>query len=252
MRTCGSSTGHRSSVHLKAGFPTYPNNENVLLDEPLFNGVTSITVTAETSTLTKATPCFITSTPVSQCRRKRGIVERPKMIQGDNWEITPSAVIRVKPTDTPILPRSKFQLADRIVSSFDDSYSSTLNIFRQLEARGRNNIITVGNCGMSTVNFSEFLSCLGMTVQETTTLTATFTETTTLSTGYTTMTVLGCTPAGFPYIYCPTIVTYTPIYETTTGTYTTTTDEVVIWEETNTWTTEGPLPNYPQYFFTKY
>jgi hypothetical protein len=56
---------------------------------------------------------------------------------------------------------------------------------------------------MSTVNFSEFLSCLGMTVQETTTLTATFTETSTLSAGYTTMTVLGCLPARFPYEYCP-------------------------------------------------
>jgi hypothetical protein len=58
---------------------------------------------------------------------------------------------------------------------------------------------------MSTVNFSEFLSCLGMTVQETTTLTATFTQTTTLSSGYTTFTVGGCTPAGFPYSYCPEI-----------------------------------------------
>jgi hypothetical protein len=85
---------------------------------------------------------------------------------------------------------------------------------------------------MSTVNFSEFLSCLGMTVQETTTLTATFTETTTLSIGYNRMTVMGCTPAGFPYIYCPI-------------------EEVVIWDGTNSTTTEGPLTNYPQYFFSK-
>lgn len=42
-----------------------------------------------------------------------------------------------------------------------------------------------------------------MTIQETTTLTATFTQTETLSSGYTTMTVLGCSPAGFPYSYCP-------------------------------------------------
>ena len=42
-----------------------------------------------------------------------------------------------------------------------------------------------------------------MTVQETTTLTATFTETSTLSAGYTTMTVLSCLPARFPYEYCP-------------------------------------------------
>ncbi|XP_046657539.1 uncharacterized protein LOC124350754 [Daphnia pulicaria] len=202
-----------------------------VLDGPLFSGVTSFTVTAETSTVTKATPCFITFTSVSQCRRKRGIEERPLIIQEDNWEITPSAVIGIEPTDAPILSRSRFQ-ADKIVSSFDDSYSSTLDVFRQLEARARNKIITVGNCGMSTVNFSEFLSCLGMTVQETTTLTATFTETTTLSIGYNRMTVMGCTPAGFPYIYCPI-------------------EEVVIWDGTNLTTTEGPLTNYPQYFFSK-
>jgi hypothetical protein len=64
-----------------------------VLDGPLFSGVTSFTVTAETSTVTKATPCFITFTSVSQCRRKRGIEERPLIIQEDNWEITPSAVI---------------------------------------------------------------------------------------------------------------------------------------------------------------
>ena len=59
---------------------------------------------------------------------------------------------------------------------------------------------------MSTVNFSQFLSCLGMTVQQTTTLTATFTETSIYSNGYVTMTVAGCTPVGFPYQYCPTII----------------------------------------------
>jgi len=101
---------------------------------------------------------------------------------------------------------------------------------------------------MSTVNFSEFLSCLGMTVQETTTLTATFTQTTTLSSGYTTMTVAGCTPAGFPYIYCPeTSTSNTPDYDGTS----TTTDEVVIWDVTQNSTTEEPFPNYPQYFFKK-
>lgn len=90
----------------------------------------------------------------------------------------------------------------RVFSSLDDaSYSG--NHYRQpVVTRGRNNVISVGDCGMSTVNFSEFLSCLGLDVQQTTTLTATFTETSILSTGYTTMTVLGCTPAGFPYPSC--------------------------------------------------
>jgi hypothetical protein len=95
-------------------------------------------------------------------------------------------------------------MANKVYSSFDDSFYNTQNNIRQLAIRGRNNVISVGNCGMSTVNFSEFLSCLGMTVQETTTLTATFTETSIRSiTAYNTWTVMGCTPAGFPYQYCP-------------------------------------------------
>ena len=108
---------------------------------------------------------------------------------------------RVEPTLAPPSLR-QFLTSDRIFGSFDDSFTGSMNILQQLQAKGRNNVITVGNCGMSTVNFSQFLSCLGMTVQETTTITATFTETSTLSAGYATMTVAGCTPAGFPYLYC--------------------------------------------------
>ena len=108
---------------------------------------------------------------------------------------------------TPAPRTSRFNSKDFknhvISSSFDDSYFNNMNLFRQLAATNRNNVVTVGNCGMSTVNFSQFLSCLGMTVQETTTLTATFTETTTFSDGYNTMTVVGCTPSGFSYPYCP-------------------------------------------------
>jgi len=74
------------------------------------------------------------------------------------------------------------------------------------------NLITVGpNCGGATLDFSQFMeSCLGVTVQRTTTLTATFTETFTESTGYTTMTVAGCTPVGFPYPNCNEMTTSTP------------------------------------------
>ena len=93
----------------------------------------------------------------------------------------------------------------KVFSSFDDAYYyNSGNILQELTAKksGRNNVITVGDCGMSTVNFSQFLSCLGLNVQQTTTLTATFTETATYSSGYTTMTVLGCTPADFPYPSC--------------------------------------------------
>ena len=95
--------------------------------------------------------------------------------------------------------------ANPIVGSMDDSYQKYHNLFHRLSSKDqKNNVISVGNCGMSTVNFSQFLFCLGLTVQETTTLTATFTETSIRSiTAYNTWTVMGCTPAGFPYQYCP-------------------------------------------------
>ena len=100
---------------------------------------------------------------------------------------------RVEATEAPrgrSLGALDFYNANKVYSSMDDSYFNSQNIFRQLATRGRNNIISVGDCGMSTVNFGQFLSCLGMTVQETTTLTATFTETSIFSSGYTTMTEL--------------------------------------------------------------
>jgi hypothetical protein len=94
--------------------------------------------------------------------------------------------------------------ANPIVGSMDDSYQKYHNLFHRLSSKDqKNNVISVGNCGMSTVNFSQFLSCLGLTVQETTTLTATFTKTQILYSGYNKMTVKNCTPAGFPYQYCP-------------------------------------------------
>lgn len=110
---------------------------------------------------------------------------------------------RIEPTVAPLTFRSLVD-SNAILSSFnDDSYRTSVNIFRQLAVKGRNNRIPVGNCGMSTVNLSQLLSCLGLTVQETTTLTATFTITKTLSSGFTTLTIAGCTPAGFPIISCP-------------------------------------------------
>jgi hypothetical protein len=110
---------------------------------------------------------------------------------------------RIEPTVAPLTFRSLVN-SNAILSSFeDDSYRTSVNIFQQLAVKGRNNRIPVGNCGMSTVNLSQLLSCLGLTVQETTTLTATFTITKTVSSGYTTMTVAGCTPAGFPVLSCP-------------------------------------------------
>ena len=84
---------------------------------------------------------------------------------------------RMEPTVAPLTFRSIVD-SNAILSSFnDDSYRTSVNIFRQLAVKGRNNRIPVGNCGMSTVNLSQLLSCLGLTVQETTTLTATVTIT---------------------------------------------------------------------------
>jgi hypothetical protein len=60
--------------------------------QPLFSGVTEFTFEVATSTLTKATPCYITEGKVSQCRRKRGMEEKPQ-IQSEGLDIAPSAVM---------------------------------------------------------------------------------------------------------------------------------------------------------------
>ncbi|KAK4012584.1 hypothetical protein OUZ56_024824 [Daphnia magna] len=172
--------------------------------EPLFTSVTSFSFDIYTSTTIKPTPCFVTAGVVTPCRRKRGINERPHFVYS---EISPSSVIGVEITTAPQLSPVD---VNSIVSSIDDSTS----LFRQL--RGLGNVISVGDCGRSTVNLSQFLSCLGLTVQETATLTATYTLTKTFS----------------------------------TGTSDSTDDVVVIWETVeNPETTEDPTTDYPQYFF---
>ena len=50
-----------------------------LNEGPLFSTATSFTLELTTTTLTKQTPCYITSGDVSQCRRKRGIEESPQI-----------------------------------------------------------------------------------------------------------------------------------------------------------------------------
>jgi len=63
--------------------------------QPLLSGLTSFTLEVETMTSTKGTPCYVTSGEVSQCRRKRGMEERPFILRFDNdYEIVPSAVVR--------------------------------------------------------------------------------------------------------------------------------------------------------------
>ncbi|KAI9553400.1 hypothetical protein GHT06_021303 [Daphnia sinensis] len=172
-----------------------------LHDGPLLSGVTSYTITVETKTVDKMHTCYVTEGVVNQCRRKRGMEEQPVY---EGLEIQPSAVIGIEATPVPrALKPMNFHASEKVIGSFDDAYVNSQNIFRQIAVKGRSNKITVGDCGHSTVNLSEFLNCLGMTVQETTTLTATFTELTTNYVGYATMTVKHCTPAGFPYTYCP-------------------------------------------------
>ncbi|KAI9553399.1 hypothetical protein GHT06_021302 [Daphnia sinensis] len=177
-----------------------------LHDGPLLPPATAYTFELTSTVVTKPTSCYITSGIVSECRRKRGMEERPHIIQfDDDLEVAPSAVL---PMETTAVPRTINSLGmfsgigNHVFSSIDELYFNTPNIFNQLAAKS-SNLITVGDCGQSTVNLLQFLSCLGLTVQETTTLTGTFRQTETVSTGYTIMTVLGCTPAGFPYTYCP-------------------------------------------------
>uniref|UniRef100_A0A0P5N3Q1 Uncharacterized protein n=1 Tax=Daphnia magna TaxID=35525 RepID=A0A0P5N3Q1_9CRUS len=175
--------------------------------EPLLSGLTSFTIVVETKTVEKQTTCYITSGVVNQCRRKRGIEEKPEFVQDEGLEIQPSAVFGIEATPIPrALNPMNFYNSEKVIGSFDDTYFNSQNIFRQIAAKGRSNKITVGDCGQSTVNLSQFLACLGMTVQETTTLTATFTELETVSSGTVIMTVKGCTPAGFPYTYCPSMI----------------------------------------------
>ena len=72
--------------------------------------------------------------------------------------------------ETTSVPRSISSLdffnAHPVSSSMDDSFNKYHNIFQQLAIKGRNNDISVGDCGMSTVNLSDFIACLGMTVQK--------------------------------------------------------------------------------------
>ena len=67
-----------------------------------------------------------------------------------------------------------------------------------------NSIVVSSSCAGEPLNFSELLTCIGLTVQQTTTLTATLTVTQTTVFGFTEITLGGCTPANFPYPSCNT------------------------------------------------
>ena len=56
-------------------------------------GATTFTLETMTTTLTKPTPCFITSGDVSQCRRKRGLEEKPQIVEFEDLDIVPSVIV---------------------------------------------------------------------------------------------------------------------------------------------------------------
>ena len=65
-----------------------------------------------------------------------------------------------------------------------------------------NSVIVSSACAGEPLNFSQLLSCIGVTVQQTITLTATLTVTETNISGSTRITIGGCTPTNFPYPSC--------------------------------------------------
>lgn len=82
--------------------------------QPLFSTVTTYTLEMATVTVNKSTPCYITEGQVTQCRRKRGMEERPLILQFDNDyydAIAPSAVV-------------KWILFDLLFLLFDISFSN--------------------------------------------------------------------------------------------------------------------------------
>jgi hypothetical protein len=61
--------------------------------QPLLAGATSFTLEIETVNATKPTTCYTTSGQVTQCRRKRGMEEKPMQFLEGELKIVPSAVI---------------------------------------------------------------------------------------------------------------------------------------------------------------
>lgn len=119
-----------------------------------------------------------------------------------------------------------------------------LNVFRQLAhlSRGDNNVVSISvGCGGSTLNYSQFLSCLGMTIQRTTILTATYTVKTTVFSGYNTVSLAGCTPADFVLPSCDDL-TSTSTTEMTSSSTTETTSQSTA-ETTSPSTTETTSPS---------
>lgn len=117
------------------------------------------------------------------------------------------AFYRVETTRAPrSLDKPKFN-SETVLSSIDEAYYDSYKFFRQIAAiagrQGSGNMVTISSDGCSgPVDFSKFLSCIGLTVQNTDTATSWFTTTTTITSGYSTVFLAGCTPPFFPYPLC--------------------------------------------------
>lgn len=80
-------------VFLFVAFQSSVKASLILHGQPLFSGVTSFTLEIATKSVNKTESCYVTQGKVSQCRRKRGMEEKPE-IQSEGLDIAPSAVMR--------------------------------------------------------------------------------------------------------------------------------------------------------------
>ena len=111
--------------------------------------------------------------------------------------------------DVPVVTSSKQTHEDhKDEANSNQIQSRTImsNFFNRLIAEPRdyllNSIVVSSSCAGEPLNFSQLLTCIGVTVQQTSTYTATLTVTQTTTSGSTRITLGGCTPTNFPYPAC--------------------------------------------------
>ena len=143
--------------------------------------------------------------------QQRGIQRRAAKYEkvGKPLPAAPAAAGGAGPSFPELLLRSSQITEDEAEDEGNQVQSRTLmnNFMNRLAADPRevnrfNSIVVSSSCAGEPLNFSELLTCIGVTVQQTTTLTATLTVTQTTVFGFTEITLGGCTPANFPYPSC--------------------------------------------------
>ena len=143
--------------------------------------------------------------------QQRGIQRRAAKYEkvGKPLPAAPAAAAGAGPSFPELLLRSSQITEDEAEDEGNQVQSRTLmnNFMNRLAADPReinmfNSIVVSSSCAGEPLNFSELLTCIGVTVQQTTTLTATLTVTQTTVFGFTEITLGGCTPANFPYPSC--------------------------------------------------